>query len=52
MNYVILPNNERSYKEADQLIVEFDSKLKELSDKHDEESKVKFAVVYAVFPYE
>jgi DNA-binding transcriptional ArsR family regulator len=52
VNYVILPNNETSYEEADQLIVELDSKLKELSDKHDEDSKAKFAVVYAVFPYE
>ena len=52
VNYVILPNNETSYKEADQLIGELDNKLKELSDKHDEDSKAKFAVVYAVFPYE
>ena len=52
VNYVILPNNETSYKEADQLIVDLDGKLKELSDKHDEESDAKFAVVYAVFPYE
>ena len=52
VNYVILPINEASYKEADQLIVELDSRLKELSDKHDEDSKAKFAVVYAVFPYE
>jgi DNA-binding transcriptional ArsR family regulator len=52
VNYVILPNNETSSNEADQLIAEFDGRLKELSDKHDEESKAKFAVVYAVFPYE
>jgi|GEM_PF-1139576 DNA-binding transcriptional ArsR family regulator len=52
VNYVILPNNETSCKEADQLIGELDSKLKDLSDKHDEDSKAKFAVVYAVFPYE
>jgi DNA-binding transcriptional ArsR family regulator len=52
VNYVILPNNEASTKEADQLIAELDDKLKELSDRHDEASKAKFAVVYAVFPYE
>ena len=52
VNYVILPNNETSCNEADQLIIEFDGKLKEVSDSHNEETKAKFAVVYVVFPYE
>jgi DNA-binding transcriptional ArsR family regulator len=52
VNYVILPNNETSCKEADQLIVELDKKLKDLSDRHDEESEARIAIVYAVFPYE
>jgi DNA-binding transcriptional ArsR family regulator len=52
VNYVILPNSVASCKDADQLILELDGRLKELSDRHDEESKAKFAVAYAVFPYE
>ncbi len=52
VNYIILPINEKSTKEADQLMIELDQKMKELSDKHDQGSKAKFAVVYAVFPYE
>jgi DNA-binding transcriptional ArsR family regulator len=52
VNYVILPNNEASSAEADLLIRELDGKLKELSDRHNEESTAKFAVAYAVFPYE
>jgi hypothetical protein len=52
VNYVILPNNEQSSKEADALIADLDKELKGLSDKHQEEAKAKFAVIYAVFPYE
>lgn len=52
VNYVILPNNEQSSKEADALIADLDKELKDLSDKHQEDAKAKFAVIYAVFPYE
>jgi DNA-binding transcriptional ArsR family regulator len=52
VNYVILPNNEQSSKEADALIADLDKELKGLSDKHQEDAKAKFAVIYAVFPYE
>ncbi|MEI6796284.1 MAG: helix-turn-helix domain-containing protein [Methanomassiliicoccales archaeon] len=52
VNYVILPTTEQSTKEADALIVKLDQDLQELSDKHQEEAKAKFAVIYAVFPYE
>ena len=39
-------------KDAKLLISELDDRLKELSDKHPEEGKPKFAVLYAVFPFE
>ncbi|OPY32655.1 MAG: Helix-turn-helix domain protein [Methanomassiliicoccales archaeon PtaU1.Bin124] len=51
-NYVVLPNTKRSMDEANELIKELDEKLKKLSDKYPDSEKAKFAVMYAVFPYE
>ncbi|HSV42567.1 MAG TPA: helix-turn-helix domain-containing protein [Methanomassiliicoccales archaeon] len=51
-NYIILPNNKESFEEAERLIVELDEKLKNLADKYPEDEKAKYAVMYAVFPYE
>jgi len=51
-NYVVLPVNESSFKEAEQLITDLDDRMKELSDKHPEGGKPKFAILYTVFPFE
>ncbi|MFA5312447.1 MAG: helix-turn-helix domain-containing protein [Methanomassiliicoccales archaeon] len=51
-NYVVIPNSKESYDKAEQLIVELDEKLKKLSDEFPNEEQTKFAVMYAVFPYE
>ncbi|MDD1772159.1 MAG: helix-turn-helix domain-containing protein [Methanomassiliicoccales archaeon] len=51
-NYVILPVNDQTTQEAEKLIAEMDDRLKELSDKHSEDGKPKFAILYSVFPYE
>lgn len=51
-NYIIIPNNSESVEEANRLIRELDEKLKQLAEKHPEDEKAKFAVLYAVFPYE
>ena len=51
-NYIILPNNKASFDEANELIKELDENLKKLADKYPDSEKAKFAVMYAVFPYE
>ncbi len=51
-NYVIIPNNPESMREAEELIVEVDGKLRALAEKHPEDERAKTAVMYAVFPYE
>jgi DNA-binding transcriptional ArsR family regulator len=51
-NYIILPNNPESMREAEDLIVELDERLKKMADEHPEEDRAKYAVMYAVFPYE
>jgi DNA-binding transcriptional ArsR family regulator len=51
-NYIILPNNPKSMREAEELILELDERLKKMADEHPEEDRAKYAVMYAVFPYE
>jgi DNA-binding transcriptional ArsR family regulator len=51
-NYIILPNNPKSMREAEDLILELDERLKKMADEHPEEDRAKYAVMYAVFPYE
>jgi len=51
-NYVIIPVNDRSCQEAEELISDMDDRLKELTDRHSEEGKAKFAILYSVFPIE
>jgi len=51
-NYIVIPNNKDSYDKAMALIKELDEKLKKLSDEFPDEEPTKFAVMYAVFPYE
>jgi DNA-binding transcriptional ArsR family regulator len=51
-NYVILPVSDSAAQEAEKLISDLDDRLKELSDKHPEEGKPKFAILYSVFPFE
>jgi hypothetical protein len=51
-NYVILPVNESTSQEAKRLITEMDDRLKELSDRHTEEGRPKFAILYSIFPHE
>ncbi|HIH77265.1 MAG TPA: winged helix-turn-helix transcriptional regulator [Methanomassiliicoccales archaeon] len=51
-NYVILPVSDSAALEAEKLISDLDDKLKELSDKHPEEGRPKFAILYSVFPFE
>jgi len=50
-NYVILPDTEKSKRDAEEFIEEVDRKLKRLTEKHSQEKKEKFALMYAVFPY-
>jgi DNA-binding transcriptional ArsR family regulator len=52
VNYIILPNNPKSMREAEDLILELDDRLKRMADEHPEEDRAKYAVMYAVFPYE
>ncbi len=51
-NYVILPDTEKSKRDAERFIEETDKRLKELTEKHSQEKREKFALMYAVFPYE
>ncbi|TFG54598.1 MAG: ArsR family transcriptional regulator, partial [Methanomassiliicoccus sp.] len=51
-NYVIVPVNDRSSQEAEELISDMDDRFKELIDRHPEEGKAKFAILYSVFPIE
>ncbi|HRR67419.1 MAG TPA: winged helix-turn-helix domain-containing protein [Methanomassiliicoccales archaeon] len=51
-NYVILPVSAPAVEDAETLMSELNDRLKGLSDKHPEEGKPKFAVLYAVFPFE
>lgn len=51
-NYIILPNNPKSMREAEYPIPELDERLKKMADENPEEDRAKYAVMYAVFPYE
>ena len=51
-NYVILPDTEMSNADAEAFIEETDRRFKDLATKHPQEKKAKFALLYAVFPYE
>ncbi len=51
-NYVILPDTKDSNADAEALIRETDERLRQLAEKHTEEKKEKFALLYAVFPYQ
>ncbi len=51
-NYVILPDTAESSADAEAFIHDTDRKFKSLVTKHSEERKEKFALLYAVFPYE
>lgn len=51
-NYVILPDTDKSSADAETFISEMDERLRELAEKHSQEKKEKFALLYAVFPYQ
>jgi hypothetical protein len=51
-NYIILPDTEKSNADAEAFILEMDKKLKDLVGKHPQDRKEKFALLYAVFPYQ
>jgi hypothetical protein len=52
VNYVILPDTERSNADAETFIREMDKRLGQLAEEHPQEKKEKFALLYAVFPYQ
>jgi DNA-binding transcriptional ArsR family regulator len=51
-NYIVLPDTEKSNADAEAFILEMDKKLKDLVGKHPQDRKEKFALLYAVFPYQ
>jgi len=51
-NYVILPDTDKSNADAEAFILDTDKKLRQLAEKHPQEKKEKFALLYAVFPYQ
>ncbi len=48
-NHAILPVNETTSQEVERLFAEMDDRSKELSDKHPEEGRPKFAILCSIF---
>jgi DNA-binding transcriptional ArsR family regulator len=51
-NYVILPNTPESAERAEALVAEFDDKIHALAEEFKAERKEKFALLYALFPFD
>lgn len=51
-NYIILPNTPESAEKAEELVAEIDEKLHSFADEFKEDRREKFALLYALFPYD
>jgi len=51
-NYIILPNTSESTERAETLVTEFDDRMRSLAEEFRDDRKEKFALLYALFPYD
>jgi len=51
-NYAIIPNTPVSAGKAESLVADIDRSLQELAEEHGEQVDERFALVYALFPYD